>query len=279
MAFKSSRDNAEKPDKKIKSAEGTKPPNKRLGRLQAIPEEKPPEVNKFKGAKEEEIYRMVELALLAGNSPLKELAMDALLDSDNAEALAGIQHSLETQNYEEMTEREIRERAEIKERIREKLAGLTIRDLLLGEHAKLKDIVIMLHNDENMEIRKMALHALMDYENPKGTKSEDEAIEHVLLYLRSEDDEKKLSKDKLEFKRYVIAELDKARDYRYFDTFVEVLRFSSDPNIIDTIVTGLYLYGDTRAIDILEYTANREDLDPSTRKGAVNAAILLGLKK
>lgn len=242
-------------------------------------DEKKKSIKRFKGGEEEELYKMVELALLDGNAALKWMAMDALLESDNTEALSSIHLILESQNEKEMTEEEIKGKAIIKEKLKEKLASLTIRDLLLGDHSKMDDVVIMLHSDENIDIRKMAFHALMDYEDPKGTKPEDEAIEQILLYLRSEEDEGKLSKDQLEFKKYVITELDQIRDYRYFDTFVGVLRFSSDPKIIDIIVTGLYFYGDPRAIDILEYTANRDDLDHSTRNGAINAATMLGLKK
>lgn len=236
-------------------------------------------IKRFKGGEEEELYNMVELAMLEGNTTLKWLALDALLESDNAEALTSIQLILESRSEEKMTEQEIKGRAVIKEKLREKLTSLKIKDFLLGGHSKMDEIVIMMHNDENIEIRKMAFHALMDYEDPKGTRPEDEAIEQVLLYLRSEDDEKNLSKDQLEFKRYVVAELDKVRDYRYFNTLVDVLRFTSDSKIIDTIVTGLYFYGDPKAISILEYTANRDDLDHSTRRSAMNAAMMLGLRK
>jgi len=230
------------------------------------------DISKFLEGDKDKLYLVVEYAIAEDNAPLKMMAIEALAESDDADALANIQLILDAQDENEMTKDEIEAKRKIKNK-------LTIMELRSGNKSKKDDVVKVLFHEKDVNTKKTAFDTLMEYKDPPGTRNEDRAIEDILLYIENMDDEDELSKDELKLKRYMLKELDKIRDRRYFDTFIGVLRFTKDPEIIDMMITSLYFYGDNGAIDVLNYTSNRDDIDESNRKNAVNAATLLGYQK
>lgn len=221
-------------------------------------------IDAFVDGDDSHMHFIIEMATIDGNETLKKKAMFALVESDDREALDSIQLILNSMDEDELGSDEVREKKEIQRKLNVKKAVITAKEFLKGDESKLSEIAKMLYDEKDIEIRKMAFETLIITKNPQG-------LETLSLYLADEG----ADEGELNFKRYLLKEMDDLKDLRFVDIFMEVLRFSTDAGVIDRCIQSLFMYGDKRALEVLEYTANREDLDNGRRFDASRAVDLL----
>jgi len=214
-------------------------------------------LEKFREGNDGSIYMVIELALVDENEVLQRKAIEALIDSEDWDAL----------NMAKMIVGNDEEYEEFRKKIEFKLSALIVRKFQEGDESKIPEVAKMLFENERHEIKQMAFEALISSKNPDG-------MDAVRLYLIEE--EKNLGEKEMSFKRFMLKEMDGIRHPKFLDIFIEVLRFTSDQKVMDTMISSMFMYGSRRALEVLEYTANREDIDDETRKDALTALSLLG---
>lgn len=218
-------------------------------------------INAFVDGNDGELHFIIEMATIDGNETLRRKAIFALVESDDPEALNNIQFILNSMKDEELSNDELNEKREIQRKLDVKKAAITAKEFLRGDESKLSEVAKMLFDEKDIDTRKIAFETLLITKNPQG-------LETLKLYLADEGTDER----ELNFKRYLLKEMDDLRDPRFVDIFIEVLRFSTDNGVIDICIASLFMYGDKKAIEVLEYTANRDDLDTGRRFDAANAA-------
>lgn len=214
-------------------------------------------LEKFRNGDQGNVYMVIEFALMDGNVVLQKKAIEALINSEDRNAL----------NAAKLIIRNDEENKELHKKLERKIAALSVKEFLEGDEKKLSEVAQMLFKSVDSEVRKMAFEALVGIKNPDG-------LETIRLYLS--EDEKKLTKEEMEFKRYVLKEMDEIKHLKFLDTFIDVLRATSDPGIMNMLISSLYMYGSTKAVPVLEYTSNRSDVEEGIRK---DAGWALGLLK
>ena len=221
-------------------------------------------INAFVDGNDGELHFIIEMATIDGNETLRRKAMFALVESDDHEALNNIQLILNSMKDEELSNDELKEKREIQRKLDVKKAAITAKEFLRGDESKLSEVAKMLFDEKDIDTRKIAFETLLITKNPQG-------LETLKLYLADEG----ADEGELNFKRYLLKEMDGLRDPRFVDIFMEVLRFSTDYGIIDMCIASLFMYGNKKAIEVLEYTANRDDLDKERKRDAAMAVNLM----
>lgn len=203
------------------------------------------------------LYMVIELAFIEENTILQKKAIEALIDFEDREAL----------NIAKMVVGNGEDNKPLLEKIEIKLLELSVKEFQAGDESRLPEVAQMLFKNKDYTIKQMAFEALIMTKNPGG-------MDAVRLYLT--EDENRPDNKEISFKRYMLREMDGIRHPKFLDTFIEVLRFTSDQRVMDILISSLFMYGSKKSIDVLDYTANRKDIDEETRKGAITALSLLG---
>ncbi len=213
-------------------------------------------IEKLKGGDGDNLYMVIELALMEDNKILQKNAIEALIDFDDRNALNTAKMIVGDDEYYE----------EFRKKIEFRLSALTVKEFQEGDESKLPEVAQILFKNENFGIRQTAFEALITAKNL-------EAMDAVRLYLTEE--EKDLSKRDMSFKRHMLKEMDEIRHPKFLDAFIEVLRFTSDQKVMDILISSLFMYGSKKSIEVLEYTSNRDDINDGIKKDAITAATLL----